>query len=239
LFWCAIYALEAPRAFVSLLRSEPVALLFEGTRVHLWFLVSLLLAVCMFALWVRRRGIRSFLVLGAILYAIGLLAGAYKVTPIGFDIHFQTRNGIFFTTLYFAIGVAFFRKEPRVSTRISLGLVFGGLALFCIEAALINRISGVSPASLDYLVGSVPFGVGVALLALAQPASSIDRLVAPLGRYALGVYASHMLFVDLLWPIGAFAHPLVWQPLFPLLVFGLSLFTAIILGRTSLRRVVM
>jgi hypothetical protein len=42
-FWCAIYGIENPQYFMRLVTKDPVTLIFEGTRIHLWFLVALFL----------------------------------------------------------------------------------------------------------------------------------------------------------------------------------------------------
>jgi surface polysaccharide O-acyltransferase-like enzyme len=253
LFWCVVYAVEQglwqygsaygvlrpTYWYVSrLVREEPVRFLFEGTRVHLWFLVSLILTVWLYALWPLRKKPNSFLVAGGILYVFGLLAGSYRVTPFGFDIHFDTRNGVFFGTLFFALGIAFRHRMPRVNRMTASGMALIGLAIFCLEAYYLRIRWKISPVDHDYLLGSIPFGVGIALLAFAQQDSRIDRFVGPYGRYTLGIYTIHMIFVDLLQPLGSYVQPIVWQFLFPLLVFGASLLATIVIARTPLRRMV-
>jgi fucose 4-O-acetylase-like acetyltransferase len=238
LFWCFIYALEQPQNFLNLVREQPIKFIFEGSRPHLWFLVSLILTVWLYALWPFHKSHKSFLALGAVLYVIGLLGGSYNVTPIGFDMHFNTRDGFFLSTLFFAIGVAFHNRMPRISKKMALGIAVGGLAIFSLEAFYLRIQWNLSPCCHDYLLGTIPFGVGVTLLALSRPDSSIDRLVGPYGQYTLGVYASHLLFMDLLEPVGSFVDPLVWQLVAPIPIFCLALLTSIILARTPLRRVV-
>jgi hypothetical protein len=212
--------------------------MFEGSRQHLWFLVSLILTVWLFVLWPFRKSHKSFLLLGGFLYIIGLLGGSYKLAPIGFDIHFNTRNAVFFSTLFFAIGVMFRDRMPHVDRRMAIGITLVGLVIYSLEAFYLRMQWGLSPSYQDYLLGTIPFGVGASLLALSQPDSSLDRLVGPYGQYVVGVYACHLLFVDLLAPFGSSVPPLVWQVAFPLLVFSLSLFTSVVISRTPLRRVV-
>lgn len=238
LFWSFIYALEQPQTFLRLVQEQPVKLMLEGPRPHLWFLVSLILTVWLFVLWPFRKSHKSFLLLGGFLYVIGLLGGPYKLAPIGFDIHFNTRNAVFFSTLFFAIGVMFRDRMPQVNRRMVIGITLVGLVIFSLEAVYLRMQWGLSPSYQDYLLGTIPFGVGVSLFVLSQPDSSLDRLVGPCGRYMVGVFACHLLFLDLLAPFGSSVPPLVWQVVFPLLVFSLSLFTSVVISRTPLRRVV-
>jgi surface polysaccharide O-acyltransferase-like enzyme len=238
LFWCVVYAIEQPLNFLSLVKEDPIRLLFEGTRTHLWYLVSLILTVWLFTLWPFDKESNHFLLLGGALYVFGLLGGSYKATPFGFDFHFDTRNGVFFGALFFAIGVAFHKRMPRVSWMTAICIALMGLGIFCLEAYYLRQQCSISPIQHDYLLGTVPLGVGVSLLAFTQRDSSIDRFVGPYGRYVLGIYVSHLLFVDLLRPLGLFVQPIAWQFIFPILVLGLSLLSSIILSRTPLRRVV-
>jgi surface polysaccharide O-acyltransferase-like enzyme len=238
-FWCVVYAVERPQEFLRFLHDQPIAFLFEGSRIHLWFLVSLLLTVWLFALWPDRRDRRSFLALGAALYVLGLLGGSYRVTPAGLDLHFQTRNGIFFSTLFFGIGVVLHdRGLPRVRRATAAAIAAGGLALYCAEALYLRRGWGSGIPDHDYLLGTVPFGIGMALLALTQEDSPLDARVGPYGRYTLGIYAIHLLFLDLFKPLGARVGADAWQVLYPLLVFGCSLLASAALARTPLRKVV-
>jgi surface polysaccharide O-acyltransferase-like enzyme len=204
----------------------------------LWFLVSLILTAWLYALWPFRRDDRTFLVLGAVLYIIGLLGGSYRLMPLGLDLQFNTRDGIFFSTLFFAIGIAFRNRTPQVSKPFAIGMALTGLVLYTLEALFLKLQWDLSPRFHDYLLGTVPFGVGVALLALSQPDSDLDRRVGAYGQYVLGIYAVHLLFMDWLSPIGLLVGPLVWQLTSPVLIFGLSLVTSIFLAKTPLRRVV-
>ena len=234
LFWWLVYVLAQPQEFLKLLQEEPITLLFEGSKYHLWFLVSLILTVWFFVLWPTHKSFKSFLYLGGVLYLVGLLAGAYKVTPFGFDMHFNTRNGVFFSTLFFAVGVMFSNRLPRISRRMALGIALGGLALSIGEAYYLRRVYELTAEYVDYLIGTVPFGVGMSLLCITQSDTRLDKLVGPFGKYTLGIYACHVLFIDLLEPITSLIYPsslqMIWRGAFPILVFILSFLTSVALA---------
>ena len=95
------------------------------------------------------------------------------------------------------------------------------------------------PIRHDYLMGSVPMGIGAFLIAYtARHETRMDRALAPLGKYVLGIYVSHIFFLDLLKPLGAMLDPLLWGFLLPALVFGASLLAVFILSKTPLRSIV-
>jgi surface polysaccharide O-acyltransferase-like enzyme len=239
LFWCFIYAVEQPQLFFQLIREHPVQFLFEGSRVHLWFLVSMIITVWLFALWPFPKNGKSFLALGGVLYLLGLLGGSYQVTPIGINLHVDTRYGAFFSVLFFAIGVAFSQNLPRVNWKTAAAIACGGLVLYTLEAAFLKFGWGSGISAHDYLLGTVPFGIGVSLLALTGPDTALDKALGPYGRYTLGIYVVQFLFIDLFMPLGALVNPMAWIFIFPVLVFALSLITSLVLSKTFLRLVFM
>lgn len=93
---------------------KPTQFLFQGSKVHLWFVVSLAISTMISAAFLRFWPSRSLLplMLFAIwLYVFGLCAKAYSETPIGIDIGFNTRNGPFFSTIFFVTGFVLSRAK--------------------------------------------------------------------------------------------------------------------------------
>ena len=239
LVWCGIYAIENPESVAKLIAKNPLTLVFEGTRTHLWFLVALILVIWLFTLWPLNKRGKSFLVFGIAIFILGLLGGSYAITPAGVDLHFNTRNGLFFSTLFFAVGVQFHINKPKVNPNFAWGLYLAGLALFSLETYLLWAQWSALPIRHDFLIGSVPMGIGAFLVAYtARRETRMDRVMAPLGKYVLGIYVSHILFLDLLKPLGTMLDPLLWGFLLPALVFGSSLLVVILLSKTPLRSIV-
>ena len=85
IFWSVIYELLNPGGLLQLLRADPLRLIFEGTRLHLWYLPALILSAWLFALWPFDRRSWTFPAFAALLFTIGLLGGAYSETPIGIE----------------------------------------------------------------------------------------------------------------------------------------------------------
>ena len=243
--WGAVYALKnAPfseylQYFTKLVTRDPVALIFEGTRIHLWFLMSLFLAIWLFTLWPLDKKGKSFLIFGILLFGIGLLGGSYQITPIGIHLDFNTRDGIFFSTLFFAIGVLIHVHKPQVSPTLAWGLYLGGFILFSLETYLLWANWSALPIRHDYLLGSIPYGIGAFFVAFtAKRETKLDNFLAPYGKYVLGIYVSHLIFLDLWKPLGASINPILWAFLFPALIFASTLLAVIVLSKTPLRSVV-
>lgn len=109
--------------------NDPVAFIFEGSKVHLWFLVSLSLSVLitsLFLLYWPKNPLPPLIIFSMALYVVGLLARPYSMTPIGIDIHFNTRRGPFFSTVFFVLGyvLSYFEFTPKHFIFWEIGCVF-------------------------------------------------------------------------------------------------------------------
>jgi len=119
------------------------------------------------------------------------------------------------------------------------GLYLGGFAIFSFETYFLWANWSALPIRHDYLIGSIPYGIGAFLIAFtAKRETKLDNLLAPYGKYVLGIYVSHLLFLDLLKPLGVSLDPVLWGFLFPILVFGSALLAVILLSKTPLRSIV-
>jgi hypothetical protein len=250
LFWCFIYLIvpsipvieqhgiigliKAPYWRLSNLIENPLQLLFEGTAGHLWFFVSLLCAliistICLIA------GLDYWLIpFGCALYIFGLLGHAYSVTPFGFQINFNTRDGPFYITLAFAIGWCFSGYKGTFSNKMALTLLMGGLALHLTEVYYFWHYFNKFPVI--YTFGAIPVCLGIAMLVLSRPEFGKDSMMARLGILMPGMYGCHMLFVYLLRPVRDTWHSYLWEISFPVIVFTMTAVTAVALSKNKFFR---
>jgi surface polysaccharide O-acyltransferase-like enzyme len=237
--WSVIYTIEDPQSVLQMARKEPLELFFGGARIHLWFLMAMTLAIWLFAIWPLDKKGYSFLAFGSFLFLIGLLGGSYQVTPIGVDLGFNTRNGIFFSVLFFAIGVLISVKQWRVGPAVAWILFVGGCALFGLESYFLWANWTLLPIRHDYLFASIPYGIGAFFVPFnAKRDTKLDERLAPLAPYVLGVYVSHLLVLDLLQPLGAIFDPILWAFLLPALIFVITLTGVYLLSKTPLQSLV-
>lgn len=218
---------------------DPVKLVFQGTKGHLWFMVSLLLALWSLAIMVRFNvKKRTIFVLSAALYSLGLLGGAYASTPIGINLHFPTTNFILFSMLCVAIGWELSQHEVKTSARFAVLLIVFGLAAQLAEAYFIWKYWQGSPTRYSYYLGTIFFGTGVVLFLLRKTKADPDTILSRFGRYTFGIYGGHVVFAEMLQPLGHYMPPISWQIEFPILVYILSLTAAVALSRTRLKPVI-
>jgi surface polysaccharide O-acyltransferase-like enzyme len=234
--WCIIYAAEDPACLINMQKAKLITLLFEGTRVHLWFIISLIQTIWLFTIW-PKRDINSFLLFGALLYIVGLLGGAYEYSRFGFNCDFNTRNGIFFSTLFFGIGIRLRKNQPRVKESTAIIISIAGFALYCFEAFELRQIR--DPRTIDYLIGTVPWSIGIVLLALCSKNRVLDEVLGRYGEYVLGIYVTHILFIDF-WRHFSWLVPsdVAWLLLYVVLVFSSSLSLTVLLARSRFRSLV-
>ncbi len=236
--WSILYGLAQPQGFLLLLERDPLRLIFEGTKVHLWYLPSLILTIWLFALWPFDRKSWQFLAFGGVLFIVGMLGGAYKATDIGINLHFNTRDGIFFSTLFFGIGAYFHHKRPQVGKAAALGIYLFGLALFALESWYLWSQWEMDPIKNDYVFGSVAYGIGAFLIAYLFRENRLDRMVAPYAKYVLGIYVSHLFVLETLKRYNHLVNPILWQLLLPIVVFFFTLLCMALIARTPFRRVI-
>jgi surface polysaccharide O-acyltransferase-like enzyme len=252
--WCLVYALasiaDAAVRHGSLVRaidivaarhSGPLTLLLQGTKVHLWFLPALASAALISGACLAGRRSSSFgwgllAVLATLLFLAGLAGKAYA-PALGLAPRFNFRNGPFFSLALFAAGAALSRLRPVPAWLARGALVAGaGLALQLCETLWLQRRWGASLVQ-DYVVGTFLFGLGAAMMALSGTSALRSPRLAAIGPLVLGIYASHYLFIDLLYPLDGLlrGHP-GWRVAYVALVFACALALSRLLARHAWTR---
>lgn len=202
---------------------KPILDLFEGVKVHLWYILSLMMTVTLFIIFIKLRREHLLLPLALIFYVFGVLGGSYSKTEIGFLLEFNTRNGLFYSTLPFVIGWKVSLLKRKISTRLSLFIITSGFVAICFEYLLLRHTFGISIDKYDYFFGSVVYGIGVGLLTISN--NSIikkNSIITEVGKYLPGIYLGHYIFVDLLKPIDRISNKYYWEIIYPFLVFVLT-----------------
>jgi surface polysaccharide O-acyltransferase-like enzyme len=221
---------------IKTLIQHPVILLMEGSKGHLWFLVSLIFAVGISAIFICRKRLKSLIVLSVALYILGVLGGGYSNTPIGIETEFNTRNGPFFGTLLFVSGYVV--SGLTITTRwLQYGfLVFclGGIVHFS-ELYVLWKFYGISPLQ-NYVFGTYFMGVGVAMMALSNHPSVQSEFLSSIGQMTLGIYAIHYVFVDLLSVFDQTSHSPLWEVGYVVIVLALSILSTLALSKFHVTR---
>lgn len=215
------------------LLDSPLLLFLEGGRVHLWFLSSLICGVVLLTLFSQRGYLRALVVFATLLFAVGLLGSSYSRTPLGLQLPFYPRNGPFLSLICLTIGFLIYqnRQHIRLSPLQAGMIAVFGMALHVAETLVLWWALAVPMIAHDFLIGSVVCAAGLLLFALSSPDFGRKSGLHIPGKYTLGIYLSHLLFVDLLGPITPWLELHLWQILLPLTSFLLSYALTYTLGR--------
>lgn len=199
-----------------------------GPGYHLWFMTSLFLCLATVTALRRFLSVPGVLAVSALFFAVGLVCGPYATLLFGPDngVHFLTRNGPFFGLLFAAIGACGKEWLNRLSMRTALVMTIGGAALLVGECWWIQRVTYYPMIEQDFVVGTLPFAVGLVAVALRFPWAS--EALAKAGRVSLGCYAVHLYFVQIFLPLmpltaaGGIAAALLSAAASVAVAFGLS-----------------
>ncbi|MCG7869698.1 MAG: acyltransferase family protein [Candidatus Thiodiazotropha taylori] len=216
---------------------DPVKFLFQGSKVHLWFLVSLALSIIITSLFLRYfqpNPLPSLITFSVVIYVFGLLAKSYADTPYGVDIDFNTRNGPFFSTVFFVMGyvLSYIKLNPSYLFY-GLLVTIVGYAIQAGEIYYLYHSYSIDPTSHDYVVGTLLVGLGVSLMALSNHPFLNIRSISGIGRYTLGIYGIHFIFVDMLRHFDQKVSNPSWELIYVLIVFLLSVIVTVVLSRNK------
>jgi surface polysaccharide O-acyltransferase-like enzyme len=217
--------------------TRPFDTVMQGTQIHLWFLPGLLCGLVITAFLIRHRQQRLLVVLAIALYLVGLAGKAYGDTPLGFHSAFNFRNGPFFSMIFFVTGYFLAQRQAKpVWLPIGILIAVFGILLHFTELFILHSNWGIS-MSQDYVLGTYFYGLGMAMIALSGSRYLSLERAALIGPLVLGIYASHMVFLDLLSPIAErFAGSAVWSVTYIVAVLVLSYALVRILARFAVTR---
>lgn len=210
---------------------NPVLFLFQGSQAHLWFLVSLSISILIASLFIhffKPKNIIYLVLISLFLYIFGVLSKSYSETPIGIKFNFNTRNGPFFSTIFFVIGYVL--SGYRITNRhLIYGLIIMLLGyVICFgEIYYLSSIYGIPAIEHDYVFGTLFIGLGASLMALSNHSILNIKILSKFGKYTLGIYGIHFVFVSLLSDIDKKTSNPAWEIGYIFLVFLLSTATTI------------
>lgn len=201
IFWLVVYLLLYRMFHESFgIESRRALFIQGGPAFHLWFLPSLgicvVLSMALFALLPTPY----VTVVGLLFYCIGLYFVEFAA-PFGPTWSFWNfRDGPFFGLIFVIAGHVIRQHAWRPKLTGALFMTMLGLALSIIERYALTN-TGVQDAAtpIDYTTGTLLFGTGVLMTALSVPNnSSTVNWLAGLGRYTLGYYCIHVMFLWLI-----------------------------------------
>jgi surface polysaccharide O-acyltransferase-like enzyme len=230
ILWVLIYSpfviLNHNLATLLKLIASPTFIYF-GLFSHLWFLPSLLFGY-LFISFCHHYNIKILLpIISIVSIGMALISGAYKNFNIGFPLDYDVaRTWLSIPFLY--IGFLLFQKGRPNWWISGLLIVFGaGLQIF--EAKYLYDYFQLSAYDHQFLVGTIPFAIGMAGLSLSDLSILQHPILGKWGNeYSLGIYLIHPAMIFIVTPLVShsalgLAKIAAWQVAAPFVILCLSL----------------
>ena len=252
LIWSAVYAVIPPYWLMEILKygplkpfywqfnntlswisNHPLIFILQGpaTSIHLWFVIALIIAFSILTLFIS-FGLQKYIIpFSALLYAIGLLGGTYSTLPIGIHLPIPARSGPFFGTLFVAFGW-WLSNRPKPKASVAYLIIIVGFVLHMTEAIFLRQY--IDETGNDYLLGTIPYGVGVFMLALTHPRMGQSTFLPSLAKFTLGVYVIHQLVKWGIVGLSLWIDGPSWEIIFPVLVYILTVYIVCLLTKFRL-----
>lgn len=231
LIWSFVYAfvvIDQHDISTSINRIFSPYFLYFGNFVHLWFLPSLIFGYLMLAFCYNLNLKALLMVLSIVAVFTVLLSGSYSIVDLGIPLDLAAAS-TWLSLPFLFIGFLFYQKS-HPAWRVSVLLILFGAGLQVFEAQFLYNKFGNSAYGHEFLIGTIPFGIGMAGLALSDIKLLKYSNFSNWGRdYSLGIYLIHPLIAIVLSKlIGSITPELlsnpIWQLLFPLTIISVSLF---------------
>lgn len=214
---------------VTFKRAFSPQIFIDGTYDHLWFLSSLAFAMLVFYTLLSYKAYKTISTIAAIGIAL-LLIDAYY--PERRPIWLFARYMSCFPFIYFGITARLKNFNPKI--QFSLIIICFGILLQTFEAFMLERFFNKNPLEHDFLLGTIPFAIGMFCISLRLPKTKVISFLSDLGiKYSLGIYIFHPYFTYALQE--AKDYFIVNEALFSIVVaplaFSLTLFSMFLLNR--------
>jgi surface polysaccharide O-acyltransferase-like enzyme len=194
---------------------------YFGSFVHLWFISSLIFGYILIAFLYQFKMEYTLPVFAVIILVLTLLSTPYPI--FGNEYSFAYVNHLL-SVPFLYIGFQFYKKGfPPVW--ICLILIITGVVMQIVEVRFIYRAYGLSAYDHEFLIGTIPFAIGMTALAFNNLKGLQWPMLNDWGRdNSLGIYLIHPLVIHVVTRfLPQFPENMLWQVVFPIIILGLCI----------------
>jgi len=214
----------------------PLSLL-GGSYFHLWYLSSMIIGLLVISA-VHELNLRRYLMpMGMCVALISLALGSYSPVCLGPAACEGNNQGLALYLLsisFLSFGLYLGQRPPFPDLRMPTFLALSGLILQVTEARFLQVVFGVDPMYHCFLIGTIPFAIGMLGLGVSCQRRMASVLSSWGREHSLGIYIVHPLWIPLCSKVlnlfcakgNSFRSILL-----VFLTFGLSLFSLLWLQR--------
>jgi surface polysaccharide O-acyltransferase-like enzyme len=218
---------------ISYFKEHSILLLYEGTKEHLWFLIAISSSLFICSILVHYKLLKTLGVISILLFVFALFTKPYSGTIFGIETWFNSRNGPFFSTIFFSTG--YFLSLPHVNRAgLSKGVGIFCLGLLChfTEIYYLHLYYDLEVKQ-DFVFGTYFMGLGAGYIALSNHRYLKIPILSKIGQMTLGIYALHMLYVDLFKPVSIAEFPILSDFVYIVLVLVFSIGSSLLLSKSN------
>lgn len=194
-------------------------LLLEGTKYHLWFLPALLIGLTVITVFHYFKE-EKFLVYVFVASFMGMFIIKSLIPEIVISDDSYNPSGILKAVAFVTCGYLI-AQQPRWQNRTACILIAVGILLLVIQNFWIWS-NQIDPRS-SVLSGNLLCTAGIFMLALNYPDWGKGHFVSKFGLLTLWIYGAHPFVLDQLEPLERYMPSWVWDLVFPVAVYAVSL----------------
>lgn len=164
-------------------------------KYHLWYLASTLCVIPILYITIKYKIVNISLLISLVLNIMGIFIYNQGIINI-----VTTRDTIFFAYFYCMVGIYISYNQNKIEERIKqCRYVFYIIGIFMFYIiSLIERITydKYFMRTGDYYISTIPLAILIFLVCIKSKNTN-DTIISRIGRQSLGVYLTHVAFIDL------------------------------------------
>lgn len=219
--------------FIDNFASHPAYLLMTGTVAHLWFLSALLQALTLLVIFIAFKKEKTLIYFSALLYLLTPLVNLYFQIGTVEDYTYNPVVGLFVSLIFVTSGW-WLSKRKNFLIEWGVAIFVMGMVISWGQGKFVTYFYQIDPVY--YVYGNLLMAVGVFIMALSYPKFCENTVFPRLGQLTLGVYCSHILFVDLFKMFKEKIDPLAWDFIVPILIYLMALGLTLLLRQIPFLR---
>lgn len=212
---------------------KPVYYLMGGTAGHLWFLSALIQALTIMTIFLSLREEKLLIYFSLLLFLLAPVINLHFQLGIREEYTWNPVAGPFVATAFVVSGW-WLSKRKIFSIKWAVALVILGMLISWAQERLWIAYYHFFPVYSDY--GRLLVAMGLFIVPLYYSKFCENTFLPLLGQLTLGIYCSHILFIDLFSMIKEKLSPLTWDFIVPVLVFFLAWGLTLLLRKIPLLR---
>ena len=199
---------------------NPIFLIVQGPKYHLWFLPALLFGITFITLLITMKLEKLLIYIIIIPYLLCSFFKPFIDTPVIANLTIMHFIGLAMSITQVGLGYLM-AKEPKLTKKMYQQLCWVGIVMLLIQS-LFTSVFQIDINKI-IMVGSVPLAMGVIIWAILHPNFGKNSIFSAFGTLTLWIYGIHPFILDQLIKYKYKFDFTIWNIFFPISVYAISL----------------